>query len=93
MSHREALVGLLDAVLADPLVDWTSEREGMAARQNLELAVSLSLFVSRCVYMCYLGSVMLHCSFAKRQNLSQISQASICFYQSNPAGWRKCGTS
>ncbi|KAF5836803.1 hypothetical protein DUNSADRAFT_5382 [Dunaliella salina] len=46
-ARREALVGLLDAVLADPLVDWTSEREGMAARQNLELAVSLSLFVSR----------------------------------------------
>lgn len=42
-------MGLLDAVLADPLVDWTSEREDMAARQNLELAVSLSLFVSRSV--------------------------------------------
>ncbi|GIL75399.1 hypothetical protein Vretifemale_5200, partial [Volvox reticuliferus] len=45
--HREALVGLADAVLSDPGVDWAVEREEMAARQDMELAVALNLFVSR----------------------------------------------
>ncbi|GLI61976.1 hypothetical protein VaNZ11_004542, partial [Volvox africanus] len=45
--HREALVGLTDAVLSDPGVDWAVEREEMAARQDMELAVALNLFVSR----------------------------------------------
>ncbi|GFR47474.1 hypothetical protein Agub_g9203, partial [Astrephomene gubernaculifera] len=45
--RREALVGLVDAVLSDPGVDWAVEREDMAARQDMELAVALNLFVSR----------------------------------------------
>lgn len=47
--RREALVALLDAVLGDPLVAW-SEAGGReaAARRDLELAVSLTLFESRC---------------------------------------------
>lgn len=47
-SRREPLVALLDAVLGDPLVEWAAERGDAAARQDLELAVSLNLFVSRC---------------------------------------------
>ncbi len=49
-ARREALVALLDAVLGDPLVGWSEggERE-VAARRDLELAVSLTLFASRCV--------------------------------------------
>ncbi|GLC49196.1 hypothetical protein PLESTB_000192700 [Pleodorina starrii] len=45
--RREALVGLADAVLSDPGVDWAVEREDMAARQDMELAVALNLFISR----------------------------------------------
>ncbi len=40
-------VGLVDAVLSDPGVDWAVEREDAAARQDMELAVALGLFVSR----------------------------------------------
>lgn len=40
-------VGLVDAVLSDPGVDWAVEREDAAAREDMELAVALGLFVSR----------------------------------------------
>eukprot|EP00198_Chlamydomonas_reinhardtii_P004149 XP_001693485.1 phosphatidylinositol 3-kinase-related protein kinase [Chlamydomonas reinhardtii] len=45
--RRDALVGLVDAVLSDPGVDWAVEREDAAAREDMELAVALGLFVSR----------------------------------------------
>ncbi|KAG2500586.1 hypothetical protein HYH03_001354 [Edaphochlamys debaryana] len=45
--RREALVGLADAILSDPGVDWAVEREDAAARQDMEAAVALGLFVSR----------------------------------------------
>ena len=38
---------LLDCLLADPLVDWAAEREDAAARKDMEVAVSLNLYVSR----------------------------------------------
>ncbi|GAX80940.1 hypothetical protein CEUSTIGMA_g8375.t1 [Chlamydomonas eustigma] len=46
-TRREGLAALLDAVLGDPGVEWSAEREDAAARQDLELAVSLQLFASR----------------------------------------------
>eukprot|EP00798_Chlamydomonas_sp_ICE-L_P024305 gene24305-9909_t len=46
-SRREAVVSLLDAMLADPLVEWSAELDDAATRKNLDLAVSLNLFTSR----------------------------------------------
>ncbi|KXZ49313.1 PI3kinase-like protein [Gonium pectorale] len=45
--RREAIASLVEAVLSDPGVDWAVEREDVAARQDMELAVALNLFVSR----------------------------------------------
>lgn len=53
--RREALGGLVEAVLWDPGVDWAVEREDAAARQDMELAVALNLFASRCVAGCKEG--------------------------------------
>ncbi len=46
-TRREGVAALLDAVLGDPGVEWSAEREDAAARQDLELAVALQLFASR----------------------------------------------
>lgn len=59
--RREALVALLDAVLGDPLVAW-SEAGGKeaAARRDLELAVSLTLFESRWVRSAHVSILQAH---------------------------------
>lgn len=54
--RREALGGLVEAVLWDPGVDWAVEREDAAARQDMELAVALNLFASRWVAMQWCGA-------------------------------------
>lgn len=46
-SRRDAISSLLDAVLSDPSVEWSVEREDHAVRKDLEVAVSLNLFASR----------------------------------------------
>ncbi|KAK9805272.1 hypothetical protein WJX72_010214 [[Myrmecia] bisecta] len=46
-SQSDTLTGLLEAIVNDPLVDWAVDREHHAARQDMELAVSLNLFTSR----------------------------------------------
>lgn len=46
-TRKDSAAALLDAVLADPGVEWAAEREDAAARQDLELAAALQLFASR----------------------------------------------
>jgi hypothetical protein len=53
---RDALATLLEAVLADPLVQWGGEREAAAARRSLDVAVALNLLVSRCVRRALAGA-------------------------------------
>jgi hypothetical protein len=48
-AHRRPLLALLEAFVFDPLVEWTAPGAGGrgAARKDMEVAVTLSLFVSR----------------------------------------------
>ena len=46
-KNREIMLTLLEAFVYDPLVDWTIDKAAGEAQKNLELSVSLNLFVSR----------------------------------------------
>ena len=46
-ANQDTLGMLLDAILLDPSVQWAPEREDSAARQDMDVAVSLSLLASR----------------------------------------------